>query len=90
MSKNQFPVLVFKNNGPHQRAGGSYDHKLVEDQDSLEGALAAGWFATLPEAIAAETAPTSATTASTEPTAAKVAPAKGSAKVAPAQPWAKG
>lgn len=87
---NEFPRLVYKDKGPHQRAGGSYDHKLVEDQDSFEGALAAGWYESLPEAIAAETAPTPATTAPTEPTAPKATPAKGPAKVAPAQPWAKG
>jgi len=90
MSKDQFPVLVFKNNGPYQRAGGSYDHKAVESVEELEAALAAGWHATLPEAMAVETAPTSATTAPTEPTAAKATLAKGNAKVAPAQPWAKG
>lgn len=82
MSK-EFPALVYKDKGPHQRAGGSYDHKLVEDQESFDDALATGWAASLPEAIAVETAPT-------EPTAAKATPAKGNAKIAPAQPWAKG
>lgn len=88
--ETEFPRLVYKDKGPHQRAGGSYDHKLVDNQESLEGALAAGWYESLPEAIAAEIAPTPATTAPTEPTAAKATPAKGNAKIAPAQPWAKG
>ena len=87
---NEFPRLVYKDKGPHQRAGGSYDHKLVEDQESFDDALADGWAASLPEAIAVEMAPTPATTAPTEPTAAKATPAKGNAKIAPAQPWAKG
>ena len=47
----EFPRLVFRNNGPHQRAGGSYDHAPVENQADMDAALKAGWFATLPEAI---------------------------------------
>ena len=87
---NEFPRLVYKDKGPHQRAGGSYDHKLVEDQESFDDALATGWAASLPEAVAVETAPPAPTTAPTEPTASKATPAKGGAKIAPAQPWAKG
>lgn len=47
----EFPALVYKDKGPHQRAGGSYDHKLVEDEAEFDAALADGWFPTLPEAI---------------------------------------
>ena len=47
----EFPRLVYKDHGPHQRAGGSYDHALVESQAEMDAALKAGWFATLPEAI---------------------------------------
>jgi len=47
----EFPRFVFKDHGPHQRAGGSYDHALVESQAEFDAALSAGWFATLPEAI---------------------------------------
>lgn len=47
----EFPVLVFKDGGPNQRAGGSYSHQVVQDADSLAEALKSGWFATLPEAI---------------------------------------
>lgn len=89
MSKDQFPALVFKNNGPHQRAGGSYDHKAVESVEERETALAEGWFATLPEAIAenkAVTAPDAAPTPTVQP---KAPPSQGKAKSTPAQPWAK-
>jgi hypothetical protein len=48
---NQFPAFVYKDKGPHQRAGGSYDHKLVEDEAEFDAALTDGWFPTLPEAI---------------------------------------
>lgn len=47
----EFPVLVFKDGGPCQRAGGYYDHKAIEDEAEYEIALLDGWFATLPEAI---------------------------------------
>ena len=47
----EFPRLVYKNHGPHQRPGGSYDHAPVESQTEMDAALSAGWFATLPEAI---------------------------------------
>jgi len=47
----EFPRLVFHNNGPHQRPGGSYNHAPVENQADMDAAIKAGWFATLPEAI---------------------------------------
>ena len=47
----EFPRFVFRNGGPHQRPGGSYDHAPVESQEEFDAALKAGWFATLPEAI---------------------------------------
>ena len=50
----EFPRLVYKNHGPHQRPGGSYDHAPVESQEEFDAALNAGWFATLPEAIEAK------------------------------------
>lgn len=46
-----FPALVFRCPGKHQRAGGTYDHKAVMDGDEKDAALADGWFSTLPEAI---------------------------------------
>lgn len=59
MSKHQevsdgteaFPTLVYKNNGPHQRAGGTYDYKAIADQEDLDEALSDGWYKTLPDAI---------------------------------------
>ena len=48
----EFAVLVYKDKGPHQRAGGTYDYTLVGSPEELAVALAAGWFETLPEAIA--------------------------------------
>ena len=48
----EFPRLVFKNGGPHQRPGGFYDHTPVENEAEYEAALKAGWFATMPEALA--------------------------------------
>lgn len=46
-----YPRLVYRCPGKIQRAGGTYDHKAVEDDDEHKSALADGWFATLPEAI---------------------------------------
>jgi len=48
----QFPALVFQDKGPHQRAGGTYSYLSVEDDSDFNIAIANGWFATLPEAIA--------------------------------------
>ena len=50
----EFPRFVFKDHGPHQRPGGSYDHALVESQSEMDAALKAGRFATLPEALEAK------------------------------------
>jgi hypothetical protein len=46
-----FPTLVYKDKGPHQRPGGTYDYKAVNDADQFAAALAGGWFATLAEVI---------------------------------------
>lgn len=51
--ENEFPRLVYKDNGPHQRAGGYYDHKCVDDPNGFDDALADGWCATLPDALVA-------------------------------------
>ena len=47
----EFPVLVYKDGGTIQRAGGFYSHKTVYDDADFALALLDGWFATLPEAI---------------------------------------
>lgn len=47
-----FPSLVYKCPGAHQRPGGTYAYMGVKDEAEHAAALADGWFATLPEAIA--------------------------------------
>ena len=48
----EFPRLVFKDKGPHQRPGGFYDHLAVESEAEYSAALKAGWYGTMPEALA--------------------------------------
>lgn len=48
---DHYPALVYRGKGAHQRAGGTYAYKLVENQVEFDAALADGWFATLPVAI---------------------------------------
>lgn len=50
---DKFPTLVYKGEGPHSRAGGTYDFVAVADEEALKVKLRDGWFATLPEAIEA-------------------------------------
>lgn len=47
-----FPTLVYKCPGDHQRTGGTYGYLGVGDAAGLSLALSSGWFLTLPEAIA--------------------------------------
>lgn len=47
-----FPRFVFKDGGKLQREGGHYSELLVEDESAYDEAIAEGWFASLPEAIA--------------------------------------
>jgi len=47
-----YPRLVYRTPGPHLLPGGTYDHKAVADEGELSDALEAGWFATVPEAVA--------------------------------------
>lgn len=47
-----FPTLVYRCPGVHQRAGGTYDYRQAVDEEALAALIEAGWFATLPEAIA--------------------------------------
>lgn len=46
-----FPTIVYRCPGDHQRAGGTYAYKGISEQAHLVSALAEGWFLTLPEAI---------------------------------------
>lgn len=49
-----FPTIVYKCPGSHQCRGSSYSYKSAADESALAGLLAAGWFRTLPEAMAGE------------------------------------
>jgi hypothetical protein len=53
-------TIVYKDGGPHSRAGGTYDFKGVHSQEELDAALAAGWFKTMGEAVAPKVAENSA------------------------------
>lgn len=46
----EFPTLVYKDGGPHQRPGGTFDYKRIVNADEMALALASGWFETLVEA----------------------------------------
>lgn len=46
-----YPRYVFKNGGPHERAGGSYNSVIVADEAEYGAAIKAGWFGNLQEAI---------------------------------------
>jgi len=46
-----FPTLVYKDKGSHQRHGGTYDYKAVEDAEAFDLALTSGWVATLAEIV---------------------------------------
>ena len=45
----EFPTLVFKKGGAHQRKGGTFSYLGINDAEALEVALAAGWFKTIEE-----------------------------------------
>ena len=47
----EFPRFVYKDGGPIDRAGGTYDSTVVNDEDEHNAALKAGWFGNLQEAI---------------------------------------
>ena len=47
------PTIVYRCPGPYQRRGGTWDYHGAETEDQLAALLAAGWFPTLDEAIAA-------------------------------------
>ena len=47
----EFPTLVYKDGGPHQRPGGTYDYRSVIDEAGMAAALADGWHTSLSEAV---------------------------------------
>ena len=46
------PTLLYRCPGPHARPGGTYAYQAVSNEAEKASALAAGWFLTLPEAVA--------------------------------------
>lgn len=54
---DQFPTIVYKGQGPHSRAGGTFDYSSANNQEELEAKLTSGWYASLPEAIEAHDNP---------------------------------
>lgn len=47
-----FPTIVYKCPGPHACAGSTYSYAGVDNADAMADLIAAGWFKTLPEAVA--------------------------------------
>lgn len=54
---DEFSTIVYRGYGPHQRKGGGFSTLGCLSVEAYEAALADGWFATLPEAIAAHDKP---------------------------------
>ncbi|CAB4139672.1 hypothetical protein UFOVP352_4 [uncultured Caudovirales phage] len=47
----EFPTILYKDEGPHQRKGGTFNYIGVTNQKDCDELLRDGWFATLEEAI---------------------------------------
>lgn len=48
----EFPRSVFKSPGKYSAgSGATFEYVLVEDEDEMKGALGAGYFESVPEAI---------------------------------------
>lgn len=47
----EFPTLVYRCPGEHQRPGGTYSYLPAKDKAQYSAAISEGWFPTLPEAI---------------------------------------
>lgn len=47
----EFPTLVYRDKGPHQRPGGSYNYTSALNEDHFQELVAQGWSASLQEAI---------------------------------------
>lgn len=63
----EYPSLVYRCPGAHQRMGGTYAYLPVQDEDEHAKASADGWFDTLPEAIEAHDNPKAAEPVKAEP-----------------------
>lgn len=53
MNQNDFPRMVYQAGGNEEIHGGKFATNIVNDQDELDAALAAGWHMTTPEAVEA-------------------------------------
>ncbi|WP_110402617.1 MULTISPECIES: hypothetical protein [unclassified Pseudomonas] len=49
-----FPTIVYRCPGAHHCIGGTYDYIGAADEEALSSLRSAGWFMTLPEAMAGE------------------------------------
>lgn len=48
----EFPTVVYRDKGPHQRPGGTFNCAGANDGEHLQELFKQGWFLTLREAIA--------------------------------------
>jgi hypothetical protein len=46
-----FPAFVYKDDGPHERAGGTFDMKLVSDEKECAAMVKEGWYVSMLDAI---------------------------------------
>lgn len=49
----EFPDLVYRGHGPHQRKGGGWDYRQVNNTKELDHFIASGWHTSQAEAIEA-------------------------------------
>jgi hypothetical protein len=49
----EFPTMLYRGQGPHQRTGGTYAYIGVNDQSAYDEKIKQGWYPTLDAAIAA-------------------------------------
>lgn len=49
--KEPYSTIVYRDKGPYQRPGGTYDFLGVNSKEAHETALKNGWFNSMPEAI---------------------------------------
>lgn len=68
----EFPTIVYRCPGDHQRPGGTFSYRPVEDEKQLAEALDAGWRLSLPDAIAPPPMPAPAEPADAAPTRAEL------------------
>jgi len=49
-----YSTIVYRDKGPYQRPGGTYDWRGVKSREEHDQALKEGWFNSMPEAIKGE------------------------------------